>query len=229
MAPNTITLTLIKNHVLDIKELYKLSHLNHIKIVPGWNTIFFHFRDEETKDQRGLATCSWSHRIHFLKYFTISSSGTTAQFIAWYHFPWRKSFHHSQLQAPNVASLNAELGRDEHSWLSCAAVRMLWSERPTPDPQLTSSQHVHVIRLLKLSTALECKPNDTHTPYKTSNSDYKTQTQILLVFQCVSLNRGLSYVFNYAFMFFLFVEGTIVSLQKDLELIYFCYLILYHS
>ena len=47
----------MKNHVADTKKLYKLSHLDHIKVTQGWNITFFHFRDKETKDQRGLASC----------------------------------------------------------------------------------------------------------------------------------------------------------------------------
>ena len=84
MVPNIITLTLIKNHVADSKKLYELSHLDHIKIIQGWNITFFHFRDKETKDQRGLATCSWSHRTDF--FFNISQLGTSLV-VQWLRIP----------------------------------------------------------------------------------------------------------------------------------------------
>lgn len=129
------------------------------------------------------------------------------------HFPFCKSFHHGWLQATNVASLNAELGRGEHNWLSWAAPHISGYSQKAVEwaghsrARLMPSQHVCVFLLLQLNSTLECKVNDMHTPYKASNFK-NSKLRFCLGFKGASLNRGLSYVINCASIFFLLVKGN---------------------
>lgn len=109
---NTNTYLLKTMCLISFKKWYKLSHLNHI--IWGWNS-FLCFTDEETEEQRGLTTCSWSHKTHILIFHKQLSRGRIAIICIMCHWPWYKSFH--QLQPTKVVSLNAELGRGEHNRL----------------------------------------------------------------------------------------------------------------
>lgn len=156
--------------LISFKKLYKLSHLNHIKIIWGWNS-FLCFTDEETEEQRGLTTCSWSHKIHILIFHKQLSRGRKALIFSMCHWPWCKSFH--QLRATKVASLNAELGRGEHNWLRWAALQasgygqnvVEWATHSRAT-QLTSSQHAHIFH--SCSSSFRCKIN-TYSHYKASH------------------------------------------------------------
>lgn len=122
MGPNIIKLASVENYVLDIKKFYTLSHLNHIKIIWGWNIIFLHFRDEETKEQEvsQVAHGNTEYMLIFHSHL-FRKKKKKVLICSMCHFPRNKSFHQSHSQGTTVAWLNAEPGRNEHSWLSVAA------------------------------------------------------------------------------------------------------------
>lgn len=122
--------------------------------------IFLHFKDTETEEQ-SLATCSWVYKILFKIFHNQLSRRKKALICSMHHFTWWKSCHRGQLQATNVASLSAELRRDEHKQLPQAVplasgysqnvVERVILSRAT---WLTSSKHSHVFLLRKLNITL---------------------------------------------------------------------------
>lgn len=141
------------------------------------------------------------------------------------HVPWCKSFHYGPWWADHVASLDAA----GEGWAQSALLSRWGLSAPAPRIHLNVVQspcHGGPVDLLVACSYLPSPAAQYYLRMQSNWHAYSSQASSsensklrFCVFQRASLQLG-------EYFFFLLVEGKIVSLQGDVELTYFCYLLL---
>lgn len=144
------------------------------------------------------------------------------------HLPWCKSFHHGQLQASEVASLNADLGKAETSWLMWAALQVSDTVRMRGESHPLQGHSGDFFTACSCpstptSATLECKIN-MYSPYEALNFKNSKLRFCLWFSVWVWMEVWATLFINHASIFFLLAEGnncfTSQRLRTDLFLLF---------